>query len=275
MGASGGERALPRLKPRLGGLSLKRRLGDELEEEFEPTAYAAWFASPLGRLVWADERRALTQVLGEAGGRLILDAGAGDGRWAAELASEGARVVAIDASRSMAAAAKERIRGERRVYLVVGDAARLPFPPGCFDAATAVTLLCFVEHPRVVMAELGRVTRPGGTVVLGELGRWSLWAAIRRIRVLVRAGPWAGARFWTVRDLRALLRDAGLEPVLRAAAVFYPPSVLAAKILRPIERLLGRMSGVGAAFVAVAGRKRPAGREAREPGLLGAGVPHA
>jgi 2-polyprenyl-3-methyl-5-hydroxy-6-metoxy-1,4-benzoquinol methylase len=53
---------------------------------FDPTAYAAWFESPLGRRVWAHEERALLIVLQPKAGWRVLDAACGDGRLLRSLA---------------------------------------------------------------------------------------------------------------------------------------------------------------------------------------------
>jgi SAM-dependent methyltransferase len=157
----------------------------------------------------------------------------------------------------MLSAARARTLGsdDRRVHLVQADATRLPLASNGCDAALAITLLCVANDPPAIMAELTRVVRPGGLVVVGELGRWSTWAASRRVHGWLRGGLWAAARFWTVPKLRTLMRRSGLQPSARAAAVFYPPSVPFATLLGPLDRFLGRLTWIGAAFIAVASRK--------------------
>ncbi len=225
--------------------------------EFDPTLYRTWFESPLGLRVWADERRALTRLLGDLGASRVVDAGAGDGRFAAEISSEGATVVAVDRSHSMLSATRDRTRGgdDGRVQLVQADAAGLPLASSSCDAALAITLLCVASDPLAITAELTRVVRPGGLVVVGELGRWSHWAVTRRVRGWLRGGLWSSARFWTVPKLRNLMCRSGLQPSGRAAAVFYPPWAPLAILLGPFDRFLGRLTWIGAAFIAVAGRK--------------------
>ncbi|MBI4501527.1 MAG: methyltransferase domain-containing protein [Gemmatimonadetes bacterium] len=228
-----------------------------MPDVLDPTAYRRWFESPLGLRVWADERRALTRVRGDLSGCRVVDAGAGDGRFAAEISGEGASVVAVDRSRSMLSAARARAvaSNDRRVHLVQADAARLPLTSNSCDAAVAITLLCVANDPPAILAELTRVARPGGLVVVGELGRWSTWAASRRVRGWWRCGLWSSARFWTVPKLRALIRRSGLQPGARSAAVFYPPWTPLAILLGPFDRFLGRLTSIGAAFIAVASRK--------------------
>jgi SAM-dependent methyltransferase len=266
----------------------------------DPARYDAWFELPLGRRVWCDERHALRRVLGDVAGRRVLDAGCGTGRLACELAQHGALVAGVDRSAAMlefarahsraggnaSVAGDARTGGNARAVgcasaggnasrggmagsgeWVRGDVACLPFTDGAFDLVAAVTVLCLAPDAGAVVRELARVTRPGGRVVLGELGRWSLWAGVRRLRARLSGGTWTGARFWTVRELETLLRQAGLEPAGRAAAVFYPPWPPAARLAPPAIRLSERLMA-GAAFLAVAGLAgldragRPAEREA-------------
>lgn len=150
-------------------------------ESFGPGAYGAWFETPLGRLVWADEFQAMVTLLNPLAGHRILDAGCGDGRLAATLAREAERVIGVDANRDMLRAARHRRDHGAQVDLVGADLAALPFPNDSLDAVTAVTVFCFVAEPVAALRELARVVRPGGRVVVGELSRWSLWAVQRQL----------------------------------------------------------------------------------------------
>ncbi len=89
------------------------------------------------------------------GARTVLDVGGGTGRYAGSLAERGRTLTVVDRSRGMLAVA--RSKGDLR--LVRADAARLPFPPGAFDAAYFVLLLHLVRDARAVMREVARVTR--------------------------------------------------------------------------------------------------------------------
>lgn len=226
-----------------------------MTSELDPSTYAAWFRSELGRRVWRDERRALDRALGDVAGRTVLDVGAGEGRLAAELAARGARVVAVDRSADMLTAAGTAHGSAPGFDRVRADAMALPFPDGSFDVAVAVTVLCFAEEPQAMARELTRVARPGERVVLGELARWSPWALARRIRGWLDGGLWSTARFRTAADLRKILAGAGLRPGRVHGAVYYPRSVLAARLMAGLERWLSQITTVGAAFLAAAGVK--------------------
>jgi hypothetical protein len=75
--------------------------------------------------------------------------------------------------------------------------------------------------------------RPGGRLVLGALGRWSTWAARRRVRAWLGNQLWRAGRFSTARDLASLIERAGLRVDAIRGAVFYPPIECADRALAP------------------------------------------
>ena len=87
-------------------------------------------------------------------GERILDLGAGTGRFA-RLLAESARVVALDTSREMLLASKGKMEFAR----ARGDAHRLPFRDGTFDATVVVMVLHHVAHLKAVLREIARVSR--------------------------------------------------------------------------------------------------------------------
>jgi SAM-dependent methyltransferase len=131
----------------------------------------------------------------------------------------------------------------------------LPFHDATFDAVVAVTVLCFVPNAERAVHELARVLRPGGEMVIGELGRWNLWTARRRIDGWLGSTVWRAARFRTAGELRRLIINAGLVVTATRAAIFYPPCALAAALFAPCDSWLGQRTATGAAFLAIAGRK--------------------
>jgi len=103
---------------------------------------------------------------------------------------------------------------------------------------------------------MARVLRPGGRLVLGELGRWSVWAAIRRLRGWLGAATWKAARFRTADELRALAEAAGLRVAAIRGVVFFPPVGICARLMAPVDPWLGRHTTLGAAFIALAAAKK-------------------
>jgi SAM-dependent methyltransferase len=166
----------------------------------------------------------------------------------------------VDASPAAVEAARQAVLGaDRAPTFQVGTAERLPFKAERFDAVLSVTMLCFTADAQAAVAEMVRVLRPGGLLVIGDLGRWSPWAAWRRVRGWAGDSTWGRARFWSLAELQGLMRLARLDPERWRAAAFYPPLGLAARFMAPLDGMLGHRTTLGAAFLAASGRK--AGRK--------------
>jgi SAM-dependent methyltransferase len=106
--------------------------------------------------------------------RDVLDVGCGVGHWSMLLASvmpEHARITGIDRETRWVdeASARARARGlEGRFTYRQGEAQPLPFPDDSFDLTTCQTVLIHLPDPAAAIAEMLRVTRPGGLVVAAE-----------------------------------------------------------------------------------------------------------
>jgi ubiquinone biosynthesis O-methyltransferase len=232
----------------------RSRRDDDLEGL--PAAYADWRASALGRATDALEQDLILELVGPPAGLRILDVGCGDGILVLDLAGRGAHATGVDASAAMVAAARARAHRHRRdVSFDMARAEALPFQSQTFDVVVAVTVLCFIEDAARVLGELTRVLKPGGRLIIGELGAWSSWAAVRRVKGWLGSPVWRHARFRTPSELRRLAIGAGLVDLSVRGAVFYPPMDLAARRLGPIDRRIGARTTAGAAFLALRATK--------------------
>lgn len=219
-------------------------------------SYARWRASRLGQITDALEQQLLFELLGSVTSKTLLDVGCGDGELALELARCGAIVTGLDANPAMIAAARRRTKIETtRLRFIEGQAETLPFDRAAFDCVVAVTVLCFARDAERAVAEMARVLKPGGRLVIGELGRWNWWAAHRRIRGWFGNTTWQAAMFRTTKDLCGLAQAAGLNVVEIRGAVHHPPCGFAARLVAPVDLWLGRKSTFGAAFIAVSAIK--------------------
>lgn len=228
----------------------------EENELVTPAVYAQWRSSVLGAITEQLESEAVAAMLPEAPGARLLDAGCGDGIYAVQQARRGAMVTALDLSLPMLAAGRQRATDAGvTVRWCQGDIEALPFADDHFDIVLAVTVLCMIDSPERAVRELARVLQPGGVLVIGELGRWSVWAASRRIRGWLGSRSWQHARFWTVSELRHLAAQAGLTSIASRGAVYYPPCSLAAKLASRWDMNLSRLGESGAAFLTVKAAK--------------------
>lgn len=137
------------------------------------------------------------------GDERALDSGCGSGALAFALAPYVGSVVGVDASPELVAAGNER--APANAELVVADATALPFPYGSFDLAGSLRVLHHVRRPELVVAELARVTRPGGRILLADqLGPADPLAAAEIDR-FERARDPSHRRLLSDQDVRSLL----------------------------------------------------------------------
>lgn len=121
-------------------------------------------------------KRRLVRLSGAQAGRKALDVCCGTGDIAFALARAGAEVVGLDFSEPMLAVARQRVnKGIRvaagRVQFLAGDAIRLPFPDASFDITTIGYGLRNLSDWRTGLAEMKRVTRPGGSLLALDFGK--------------------------------------------------------------------------------------------------------
>jgi ubiquinone/menaquinone biosynthesis C-methylase UbiE len=144
-------------------------------------------------------------------GTRLLHVGCGTGTALELAARSGAEVAGLDASVDLLKVARDRLPD---ADLRVADAADLPYDRGCFDQVMAFDAIQYIEPPAVAVAELARVTRPGGSVAIGLWHNWSgreASAFLNAVRGLVPA-PAPDAQ--PVRDLyrlREVMKEAGLD----------------------------------------------------------------
>jgi ubiquinone/menaquinone biosynthesis C-methylase UbiE len=97
------------------------------------------------------------------------DLGCGTGQMSAALAPFVGRVIAVDASAAMLQAAKRRLSAFDNVDLRRGELEALPIDDRALDVATLMLVLHHVPEPERALAEVARVLRPGGRVVVGDM----------------------------------------------------------------------------------------------------------
>ncbi|MDZ7577079.1 MAG: demethylmenaquinone methyltransferase [Candidatus Nanopelagicales bacterium] len=141
----------------------------------DPRAVAAMFDAVAGRYDVSNDvlslgrtaawRRAVVAAIDPRVGDRVLDVAAGTATSSAPIAAAGAEVVACDFSLGMLSEGRRR---RPELPFVAGDALRLPFSDEAFDAVTISFGLRNLSDPRAGLAEMARVTRPGGRLVVCE-----------------------------------------------------------------------------------------------------------
>lgn len=160
-------------------------------------------------------RRVVAKAVGARAGQLVLDLAAGTGTSSRSFTAKGASCVACDFSLGMLRVGAARLKanpdgrpGAGVIRFAAGDALALPFAHGVFDAVTISFGLRNVADPAAALAELLRVTRPGGTLVICEFGHlpWP-WADTVYERYLTAALPAVARRLSPASDAYAYLAE--------------------------------------------------------------------
>ena len=184
-------------------------------------SYDDWYRTSLGALVDRLEKEALFAIAPTpSAGLRALDIGCGTGNYTFALAARGVKAIGLDAAPGMIAQAQAKAETYRTpVSFVIGRAEALPFADETFDLVISVTVLEFVQRVRRVLHEAWSVLRPGGTLLVGVLNRWSLWALQRKLQR--QRDLWTQSRFFSPPELLALLQPLGR--VTWRSAIFVPP----------------------------------------------------
>ena len=167
----------------------------------------------------AMKRRTFT-LLEVKEGHHLLDVGCGlgaDVRALAQLVGPTGRAVGVDSSETMIMEARRRAEGsDLPVEYRVGDARRLDFPDHTFDGCRAERIFVHLDDPRQALAEMVRVARSGGRIVVLD-GDWETLVVDAEDRAVtrkllnffcdsVRSG-------WVGRQLPALFHEARLTDI--------------------------------------------------------------
>ena len=146
-------------------------------------------------------------------GDLVLDIGCGSGRHTAAVALKGAKAVALDRDLATLVDCANRLRDvapQAAASRVRGDAIRLPFRSGSFDAVIASEVLEHIPDDASAVDEIVRVLRPGGVLAL-SVPRWFPEQLCWTLSDEYHAIEGSHVRIYTRHRLERLLRNAGLS----------------------------------------------------------------
>lgn len=169
--------------------------------------YDRWFTTPSGTLVKKYESELLLEMLHPQPGEQILDIGCGTGVFTEDVLGCGTTVIGIDLSLPMLEKALIRTRNADFSGLC-GDMCALPFPDNSFDRVFSMTAIEFVADAKLAIAELERVTRKGGCIVVTTLNSLSPWAAQRHQKAQDGHSLFQNISFRSPQDMRLLVPQA-------------------------------------------------------------------
>lgn len=169
-----------------------------------------------------------------AGSDLVIDVGCGEGHTLHEVQRRlgvSSSLVGFDISHS-----RGRIAHARGLRVVIADALNLPLLSESVALAICRHTIEHVSDDRAVVAELGRVLRPGGLLYLETpLRLFGAWYPYRNSEGKWVLDPTHVREYRSVTEVGALLRDAGLTPIRWSVGlILYPLSHLAHRLIRGI-----------------------------------------
>jgi SAM-dependent methyltransferase len=201
----------------------------------EATVRANYFDLPVSaaarRYAASEEFREVSRILGTADGRSVLDYGAGNGIASFALASEGWAVTALepDPSNEVGAAAIRGLPNELSIDVVDRATLPLPFEDAHFDAVFGRQVLHHVPDLDRAVAELARVLKPGGRLLV--------------TREHVADNWWQRALFLRNHGLNRLYHGENAYPLGRYLQAFRLAGLTLAEMWGPLESILNFFPG--------------------------------
>ena len=191
--------------------------------DMEADRYDLWFESGKGKAVFEIEKSCLRRLLPRCEGRW-LEIGVGSGRFAEALGiSEG-----VDPSSAMLA-----IAAKRGIHTVQGAGESLPYKAATFDGVLMVTTLCFLTNVKKVVAEIHRVLRSDGVLLVGMVPAESPWGLLYKQKGREGHSIYSKARFHTCREVVRICTDMGFVFDEAANCITTPPGEEPANKLQP------------------------------------------
>ncbi|MGI8840506.1 MAG: methyltransferase domain-containing protein [Caulobacteraceae bacterium] len=189
----------------------------------------AFYASPLGRVTRQIISRRVRAAWGSVGGLDVLALGYAT-PFAATLRGEARRIVAV----MPAAQGVEAWPPGAANRACLAEEAALPLPNALFDRVLAIHALEESDSPLALLREAWRVLAPSGRLIVAVTARRGFWARAEHT-------PFGHGRPFSRRQLEALAREAGLEPMAWTGALHAPPIAWAWRWAPAVERAGARL----------------------------------
>jgi ubiquinone/menaquinone biosynthesis C-methylase UbiE len=174
-------------------------------------------------------------------GAKLLDAGCGVGRFSVDLARRGFDLTLVDSSaRALKRAMAHCLdagASVAKLHSYLGDVRHLPgFADNSFDCTLSIEVICYQTDPAESLAELVRVTKPGGLVIVSVEGKYGSLIFDRKIDLdhaqqvleqdMLLLEDDVFVRYFTSENLRRLIASAGLNCVQLIGTHYLPEGVL-------------------------------------------------
>lgn len=183
------------------------------------SSYDRWYHSPEGKYIDAQENELFLRLVRPEKGQSILEVGCGTGHNVVFFQRLGLKVAGVEPSAAMLNIATARCGGG--VDLCPGDAGALIFPDNSFDIVAIITALEFMPDPDGALKEAFRTSRK--TVYLGILNSVSIIGISRRIKSLFRKSIYREAHFYSIWDIKRMVRNAAPGVSIEwGSALFFP-----------------------------------------------------
>ena len=186
-----------------------------------PVVYERWWRPAWGRVLMGPlgpgtrgERRIAHELLELGPGDTVLDIACGPGNFVRDFAASvggSGLVVGLDASQTMLARAVQDTGDASNVAYIRGDAIRLPFRDGAFDAVCCFAALHLFDEPLAALDAMARVLAPGGRVAILTSAR----APLTPPPVGALVGAATGLRVFGRDEITRALEERGFVDVRR------------------------------------------------------------
>lgn len=181
--------------------------------------YDSWYLSPAGRHVELMETDLVLDLLKPTKGQSLLDVGCGTGNHLLLFRQMGLEVAGVDPSEAMLRVARDKLGHTAELHLAWAE--ELPFDDNSFDIVTLITSLEFSHRPFLALQEAFRVAR--AKVFIGVLNSMSANGIHRKLEALFRKTVYGRARFYSVWELRYMVRRVlGVCRVEWGSVIFLP-----------------------------------------------------
>ena len=195
----------------------------------EAKNYDQWYETRIGHYADRVETECAFRLFPIEPHMRVLDVGCGTGNFSIKCAHKGALVTGIDISENMLTIARKKARQEKvKVEFKQMNCQDLQFPEHFFDSVLSMATIEFITEPRKMIAEMFRVCKKGGSILVGTINRESDWGQLYQDPVFQEKVPvFRYAHFKTAKDLMSFKKDAFIAV---RECLFLPPDIAESEI---------------------------------------------